>query len=266
MPKVSIIMGTYNHEDKLDAAIRSIVDQTYKDWEFIICDDGSADGTYVRLLSWKERDDRIRILHHKTNRCLTYTLNHCLRYAKGTYIARMDDDDISYADRLEKQVFFLDSHPEFAFVSSLVDCFDGERIIRNRLYHGAEPQKKDFLVKSQFVHPAAMFRIECLKRVKGYRLARETERVEDYDLFMRLYAAGYKGYNIQQPLLRYLINLDELRKKRKYRYRINEAIVRFRGFKELGLMPEGILYTLRPLAVGLIPHTILWSLFYKGTT
>ena len=263
MPRVSVIMGTYNHEDKLDQAIQSVADQTYKDWEFIICDDGSSDGTYTKLLAWSRRDRRIRVFRHAANRRLAYTLNHCLRYARGTYIARMDDDDVSYAERLERQVSFLDGHPEFDFVSSIVDCYDGNEIVKNRFYRTARPKKRDFLVNTQFVHPAAMFRIECLKRVGGYRAVRETERVEDYDLFMRLYAAGYKGYNIQEPLLRYLVNLDEMQRKRRYRYRINEAIVRFRGFRKLGLMPEGLLYAVRPLVIGLIPQKILWNCFYR---
>lgn len=263
MPKVSVLMGTYNHEDTLDGAIQSIIDQTFDDWELIICDDASTDGTYVKLQRWREKDKRIRILRHSHNRKLAYTLNHCLEQSRGTYIARMDDDDVSYPERLKKQVDFLDSHKEFDFVSSLVDCYDGHEIVRNRCYRVAEPEKKDFLKVSQFIHPAVMFRAGCLKQVHGYRVAQETERVEDYDLFMRLYAIGCRGYNIQEPLLRYRVNLSAMKGKRKYRYRINEAVVRWKGFKGLGLMPEGILYVVRPLAVGLVPHTLLWNLFYR---
>ena len=108
-----------------------------------------------------------------------------------------------------------------------------------------------------------MFRRESLEKVQGYREGRVTRRTEDYDLFMRLYAVGIVGYNIQQPLLRYTVNVDAMAKKSLYRYRIDEARVRYKGFKMLGLLPKGLPYVIRPLIVGLIPKKIIWKMFYK---
>ena len=88
-------------------------------------------------------------------------------------------------------------------------------------------------------------------------------RTEDYDLFMRLYARGYRGYNIQEPLLRYFVNPEAMQQKRLYRYRINEAVVRWKGFKAMGLMPGAFPYVVRPLIVGLIPQRLIWNLVYK---
>ncbi|MCI8763201.1 MAG: glycosyltransferase [Lachnospiraceae bacterium] len=263
MPKISIIMGVFNGEQQMDQAIESVCCQTFQDWELIICDDASSDGTYQRLLWWSGKDPRIVVLHNNRNLRLARTLNVCLDHAKGEYIARMDDDDVSYPRRLEKQAAFLDNHKEFGFVSSLVDCYDGTQIVKNRFYRVAEPGKKDFLRGTQFVHPATMFRKECLKAVGGYRIARETVRTEDYDLFMRLYARGYRGYNIQEPLLRYFVNPEAMQQKRLYRYRINEAVVRWKGFKAMGLMPGAFPYVVRPLIVGLIPQRLIWNLVYK---
>lgn len=263
MPKVSIIMGIYNGEERMDEAISSICAQTFKDWEFIICDDGSCDHTFGKLMEWAKREPRIRILKNENNKKLATTLNTCLEVSEGEYIARMDDDDFSYPERLKLQVDFLDEHEEYAFVSSLVDCFDGEKIVKNHFLRIEKPQKKSFLSGTQFVHPATMFRKSCLDAVDGYRTAWETRRVEDYDLFMRLYAAGFQGYNIQIPLLRYFVNPEAMQKKRLYRYRLNEAVVRMKGFTAMGLMPLGFPYVLRPLIVGLIPHKLLWYLAYK---
>ena len=101
-----------------------------------------------------------------------------------------------------------------------------------------------------------MFRRECLEEMGGYRTGKSTRRMEDYDLFMRLYASGYKGYNIQKPLMRYTISTE----KDKYRFRIDEAKVRWQGYCRLGLMPWGAVWALRPLLVGLIPKRLLLAL------
>lgn len=264
MPKVSVIMGTYNGAKTVDAAIQSICDQTFTDWEFIICDDCSTDDTLEHLRRWKKKDDRIKIIKNRKNSHLAYSLNHCLSIAKGQYIARMDDDDISYPERLNILVEFLDENLDYAFVGSLVECFDGNQTINGqRMYRKEKPEKKDFLSISPFIHPTVMFQKKALEKVKNYRVSKETRRTEDYDLFMRLYARGYKGYNIQTPLYRYYISPDAMVKKRLYRYRIDEAIIRWKGFGALGLLPGAFPYVIRPLLVGLIPQKLIWYLKYK---
>ena len=96
---------------------------------------------------------------------------------------------------------------------------------------------------------------KALENVNNYRVSKETRRVEDYDLWMRLYKYGYKIYNIQEEL--YSFREDEkCLKRRKYKYRIDEVKVRYYGFKSLGLFPKGYLYVLKPLIVGLIPYNI----------
>lgn len=263
MTMISVVMGVYNGESVIDAAIESIRNQTVQDWELIIGDDCSSDGTFMKLEKWAKLDRRIKPFRNISNMRLAATLNRCLELASGEYIARMDDDDISYPERFEKQVNFLKTNTEYGFVSSLVDCYDGHQVVKNQFHRIARPQKKDFLRGTQFVHPATMFRKQCLEAVGGYRVVKETRRTEDYDLFMRLYAAGYYGYNIQEPLLRYLVNPETMKKRRLYRYRLDEAKVRWYGFQALKLMPQGIIYVVRPLLIGLIPHRLMWELVYK---
>ena len=258
MCKVSIIMGIYKmieKENLVKLAIDSILNQTYKDFEFIICDDGSNDGTYEMVKNLTKNDSRVILIKNNQNKGLAYSLNHCLSIAKGKYIARMDADDISMPDRLEKQIKFLDQHLEYAVVGCNLLFIDDRDIWGKRLL-AEKPTKKSFLFTSPFCHPAIVMRKEILDKVNNYKVEKITRRAEDYDLFMRIYANGYKGYNIQEFLYQFRENRDAF-KRRAYKYRLDEVQIRYRGFKMLGLMPKGFLYVIKPLIVGLIPQVIL---------
>ena len=196
-------------------------------------------------------------IRNEKNMKLAATLNKCLEHASGSYIARMDDDDYSYPWRLMAQNDFLDVNTYYAFVSGQVNGLTKEFGIIEDYWHRKEfPEKKDFLKGSQFIHPATMFRKGPLMKAGGYRIAPETRRMEDYDLFMRLYAMGYIGCNLQRPMLRYTVDFD----KTTYAHRIDEVKVRYQGFKALGLLPWGFIYVIRPLIVGLIPHDTLMEI------
>lgn len=257
--KVSVIMGVYNVTDKkvAEAAITSILNQTFKDFEFIICDDGSDNNTLQMLKTIVGNDPRVKYIKNAKNRGLAYSLNHCLKKAKGKYIARMDIDDISYLNRFEKQVEFLDSHPEVALISSWADLFD-KHVWGLRKYVRM-PGKGDFLFGTPLLHPALMMRREALLEVGGYTVAWYTRRAEDYDLFVRLYASGHKMESFQYPL--YKIREDKnAYKRRSYKYRVAECVVRYKSYKLLGLFPKGYLYVIKPLIVGLIPQSLLRKL------
>ncbi len=255
--EVSIIMGVYNAGDRdiFSEAVSSIRNQRFTDWEFLICDDGSDDDTLLWLQEIREQDDRIRILKNDRNTGLAGALNHCLKEAAGKYIARMDADDVSLPDRLEKEISFLDKHPEYQWVGTCVKLIDSSGEWGSRAMP-EKPGKRDLLFRSPFVHPSTVFRREALESVQGYRVAKETRRTEDYDLFMRMYAKGMKGYNLQEELYLFREDRESLNRK-KYRYRIDEAKVRWRGFCALKLMPVGILYVIKPLIVGLLPYPLL---------
>lgn len=253
-------MGVYNagNDDMLQTAIESILTQSYRDFEFIICDDGSTDDTYDILKRIAATNQRIILLKNTSNLGLAASLNKCLEVSKGRFIARMDADDISAPTRLEEELNFLYKHTEYAFVGSSIYLFDDTGIYGKRLYE-ERPKRRSFLFNSPFVHPTIMIRKEALTSVNGYRIARETRRMEDYDLFMRLYYYNYKGYNLSECLYYYREDKQAFT-KRKYRYRIDEAIVRYRGFRQLKLMPFGYLYVIKPLIVGLLPYHLIKKL------
>lgn len=262
MVKVSVIMGVYNCKNKkmLKKSIDSIINQTYSDWEYIICNDGSTDNTLEALNNIAQADSRIKVISYDKNKGLNYALNVCLKEAKGTYIARQDDDDISSKDRLKKQVDFLDKHPEYAIVGTLADVFDdsgkwGEYNVEEK------PTKTSFYWNSPFMHPNIMMRKEALDNCQGYRISKETRRCEDLDLFMRMYAKGYKGYNIQEKLYEYRIVNDPKKKYRPMKYRIDEAVVRYKGYKAMHILNiKGMFYVLKPIVIGLIPQEILYHI------
>lgn len=258
---ISIIMGIYrmaNKESIVRLAINSILVQTYKEFEFIICDDGSDDGTYEMIQNIVKEDNRVILIRNKENKGLAHSLNHCLSIAKGKYIARMDADDISMPDRLEKQIKFLDEHPAYSIVGCNLLLINNKGIWGKRILE-EKPQKKSFLFTSPFCHPAIVMRKEVLDKVNNYKVEKITRRAEDYDLFMRIYVNGYKGYNMQEFLYQFRED-DDAFKRRAYKYRWDEVQVRYRGFKKLGLMPKGFLYVIKPLIVGLIPQKFLAKL------
>lgn len=258
MCEISVIMGIYNMANKKEImrlAIESILNQTYKNFEFIICDDGSSDETYELLKEFCKKDERILLLKNNKNRGLAYSLNNCLKIAKGKYIARMDADDISIKDRFEKQIKFLEKNPEYALVGCNLLYINNKGIWGKRILP-EYPNKKSFLFTSPFAHPTILIRKDILNLLNGYKVEKITRRLEDYDLFMRLYANNYKGYNIQEFLYQFREDEDAF-KRRAYKYRWDEVQVRYRGFKSLGLIPFALPYVIKPLIVGLIPQKIL---------
>lgn len=258
-PRVSVIMAAYNvgSREVLDASISSVVNQDMSDWELLVCDDCSTDDTHEWLLEWSRRDSRICVLKNEENRKAAYTRNCCLAQAKGKYIAIMDADDACSPNRFSAQVNFLDSYHQYSFVGVLGKRFEKNIGDKSDLYWFCrKPEPKDFLMTLPFVHASIMFRREALLAVNGYEETARVERSEDYDMLLRMYAAGMRGANISDAVY-YIREDSNALHRRKYRYRIKETLVKFRGFVRLGLMPKGIAFAIKPIIVGLIPATLL---------
>ena len=259
MAKIDVILPAYNVESVIEDSIRSIFNQSFSDWRLIICDDGSTDNTAKILMDYeKKHPDKILVLFNKENKGITYTLNTMLLKTNAKYIARMDADDKSRPERFEKQLMFLEKNPEYALVGSSIIKFDENGEFGLYCYPEM-PRKRDFLWNSPFAHPSIMIRREVLEHLGGYWDKKRTQRCEDYDLWMRLYAAGYKGYNIQDPVFEYYEGRNSYR-KRKFQYRVAEMKTRLYGYKRVGLLPIGLVYAFKPLLVGIIPRFILMKI------
>ena len=228
--KISILMGIYNCASTLREAIDSIIAQTYDNWEFIICDDGSKDESYAIAQEYAAKDPkRFRILQNERNMGLNHTLNRCLAAATGEYVARMDGDDLCEADRFEKEAAFLNEHPEYAIVSCHMTMFDESGtwgIVKTK----ETPQVRDFpTTVPMFVHAACMIRREAFLDVDGYTEDERLLRVEDYHLWYKFYAKGYRGYNLPEAL--YHMRADRnATHRRSARARMNGIYATFVGF------------------------------------
>ena len=249
--KISVLMGIYNCAATLVQAVASIQNQTYKNWELILCDDGSTDNTYEVAQALASSDGRITLLRNEKNLGLNITLNRCLAVANGEYIARMDGDDDCLPERFEKQVAFLENHPKFQIVSSSMILFDesgewGQAVSREY------PEPEDIIARTAFCHAAVLMKKACMDAVGGYTVDPRMIRVEDVNLWIKLYAAGYRGYNIQEPLYR-MRNDQAALNRRKYKYRVNSTYVRLQGCKLMKLGPKSYIKSFTPMIVGLVP-------------
>ena len=244
-PLVSIIMGIYNCEDTLEAAIQSIQNQTYSNWELIMCDDGSVDNTYRIAETYQRKDpNRFVLIKNKTNKGLNYTLNQCLKHAEGKYIARMDGDDLSKEMRIEKEVSFLESHPEYAIVSSKMEMFD-EKGVWGETRVIERPQIQDFCLHSPFFcHAAVMVRAEAYKDVDGYSEDPRLLRVEDCHLWYKMYAKGYRGANIQEVLYSMRNDRNAL-SRRTTKARMNGIFVTWVGYRMIKMPWYNYIFLLR---------------------
>jgi len=264
-PLISVAMGTlYTRGDlsPLKRAVDSILAQSYQNFEFLICDDGSSGPAKRYLEGIAQCEARVKLVRKAGCLNLASKLNLCLGAAKGAYIARMDDDDYSRPDRFEKQLFFLFQNQEIAFAGCNVALIrNGEKVGERKL--PAFPTVEDFYFVQPYIHPALMFRREALAAVKGYFEKKSCVLCEDYDLLLRLYAKGYRGANLQETLLDYTVPATA-KGNRKMSHRWNEAATRYERFKDLGLLPGALLYVVKPLAVGLLPEKMLKSLKDRG--
>lgn len=258
IPDVSVLMGVYYRRENLNLlqrSIQSVLGQSFSNFEFLICDDGSSKAARACVRMFAEKDSRVRIIERNDLFSLSAKLNACLRAARGSFIARMDDDDFAHADRFEKQVAYLSEHLKIDFIGSNVNLSrDGEIIGIRQLPE--QPQIRDFLFTQPFVHPALMFRREALHIVGGYSENKSCRKCEDYDLLLRLYENGCRGANLQECLLDYTVP-NTAKGSRTMRDRWNETVTRCRRFHSLKLLPKDWPFVMKPLVVGLLPEAVL---------
>lgn len=186
-PKVSVIMSVFNDERFLSKAIQSILNQTYKNFEFIIIDDASNDRSPGIIQEYSKEDNRIKYISNEINRGLPKNLNRMIGVAKGSYIARMDADEISTQNRFQEQFDYLESHPDYAVVASwyvIIDDNDDE-IAKIQVPTNGEYLVDDFIEKGpRFCHGSVMMRKGALIRAGKYR--EEFRYVQDLDLWLRM--------------------------------------------------------------------------------
>lgn len=250
-PRISVIMGIYNCASTLQEALNSIYAQSYQNYEIILCDDGSTDDTYAVAQRNALSHANIKLIKNPCNLGLNQTLNNCLELAEGEFIARMDGDDTCSPNRFEKELNILDENPEYSIVSSDMSFFD-ENGIWGQTHVLPFPQPIDFLKRTCFCHAACLVRKEAYLSVGGYTVDKKLLRVEDYHLWVKMYAKGYRGCNILEPLYQ-MRDDSNANKRKKFKYRINESYVKIEAIRLLHLPAISYIYCLRPIIIGLLP-------------
>lgn len=198
-PKISVVMPVYNGERYLKEAMESVLNQTFKDFEFIIINDGSTDSTEKIIQGFS--DPRIVYLDNGGNLGLSRSFNRGIQVARGEYIARMDADDISLPDRFEKQIKFLEANPQIGVLGSNIKIIGTNKIFKRPENHKAI--KWQSLLSTPVVHPTVMARANILK---NNPYDDKLHNSEDYELWSRLIFEKDAGFaNLQEPLLLYRV-------------------------------------------------------------
>ncbi|MCR5636945.1 MAG: glycosyltransferase [Clostridiales bacterium] len=259
-PLISVLMGIYNCSSTLKEAVDSIMAQTYENWELIMCDDCSSDDTYSVALELAKRDSRIKVIKNEKNLTLAPTLNNCLKQARGEYIARMDGDDVCDPKRFELELDALIKNPDCVLVSCFMKIFDesGETGLVKYKEH---PQKSDFSKGSPFCHAGCMMKTSVLRELGGYNTSPDVLRAEDFDLWVRLYEAGYTGMTIPYPLYSMRDDLNAY-KRRKFSHRFIEYKIRRRAIRVFKLPKKYCIYAIKPVIVAFVP-SFLYKILHK---
>jgi len=207
-PTVSVVMSVFNGERFLQEAVESILHQSFREFEFIIIDDGSTDDSASILDSYQTYDARVKV-HHKEHSGLIESLNQSCGLAQCKYIARMDADDIASKDRLNRQVAFMDAHPEIGVLGGAVEWIDASgNSLGTHRYPAEDRQIKATLLEGCALwHPTVVFRREAFILAGGYRSV--AVDAEDYDLWLRI-ADRCQLANLEAVVLKYRIHPSQV--------------------------------------------------------
>lgn len=206
MPQVSIILPVHNGETDLPGALQSVFGQSFSDWELIIVNDGSTDGTSSIIGDFQKRDSRITRIDHPQNLGLVQSLNDAVAASRGEFLARLDADDLwSDGQKLAEQVGFLTGHGDYNLVGTWAKVVStgGMKLYNFRPPASDQKIRQEILLHNCFVHSGIMVRKFALQAAGGYQAA--DRHVEDYALWLRLGRLG-KFANLPRVLVSYRVN------------------------------------------------------------
>lgn len=255
-PRVSVICCVYNGMAFLDKAVPSILSQTLQDFEFLIVDDGSDDGTREFLAEVAAGDPRVRVFRIERSGA-ALAANYALRFARAPYVARQDFDDVSYPHRLQEQVNYLDTHPDVGLVGAwyiLDDANRGERYVRQ--YPTDDYSLRRRMTKAiPFAHTLVTMRTEALRSVGGVA---EVDNIIDLRTFIAIAEAGWKLANIPAVLGEHYVYADSFfHANFSYRRRQRElAGVQLSAILRLRLGVWRVIYPLGRLFYGSLSHDL----------
>ncbi len=259
--KLAVIMPVYNAEQFLKECVDAILNQTYTDFQLLACNDGSKDSSLAILEEYAARDSRVTVLCNPENLGIVGTRNHLLSKlpADAEFVAMIDADDVCYPDRFERQIAFLQEHPEIGGVGSSLDIIDENSQITGFRAYPVEPEqiRKKLLQTNVLAQPAMMVRRELLEKTGEY--SKECPVAQDYEYWLRA-IENFDFANLQKPVLRYRLSGNQVKqsklklslrktmeiqrnyyKRNKIRMPLGNVIYQFCGHLLLLLPPRWIL-------------------------
>jgi glycosyltransferase involved in cell wall biosynthesis len=254
LPEVTVLMGVFNGLPHLDLAIRSILNQTFRDFEFVIIDDASTDGSDRVIAKYAATDARIRFVANERNAGLGTVLHRGVHGARGTFIARMDADDASVPQRLERQVEFLRTHQHTDIVGSYaLDVTEDGVPVRERRVPTAHERIVKLIWSCPIIHPTVMFRRESILRAGSYSPA--LRRRQDYELWFRCVRDGLGFANIPEPLVHYLYSEHTIRRN-NFGAAWHQVKVGLRGCRMINASLAAYVATCLPLLEAMVPRAL----------
>lgn len=263
-PKLTILMTAFNEEKYISKAIESALDQTFKDFKFIIINDSSNDATAEIIEKYASIDKRIQIIHNHENIGRQKSLNLGLNKSDGEYIACIDGDDIwCDKNKIKKQLDFLEKNEEYGIIGTAIITIDenGSKLGTIKYKQTDAEIRKYILCSSQFAHPSVMIRKKALGDVGNYSEEKKHKHVEDYEMILRI-GTKYKMANLDSYCLAYRINPKgvSLKHQSKQKFRGIALSFRYRKF-----YPNGLKSILIKTISLIIPRFILDSAIKKSS-
>lgn len=248
---LSVIMAEYNTNiSVLRRSIRSILNQTFKDFEFIIVDDGGLNDLDSIVQEFK--DSRIKIIKNSTNLGLVASLNKAIESAQADYLVRMDTDDIAEPQRFKNQYDFMQNNSQWDVVGTKAIEFS-EKGKGGILGNAGEKTMKSVMRGDALIHPSVIMKKTAVQAVGGYK---GFKRAEDLSLWCEMLLAGYRLYVIDDILLQYRLNTSDY-EKRKLKYRMGEIKARLYYYPKMHAGPIEYLVIIKSIVAGIAPTELV---------
>jgi len=234
-PKISVLMPVYNGDQFLDKSIKSVLNQTFNNFEYIIINDGSTDGSLKIIESY--RDSRIKIINYSKNKGITFALNNGLNVAKGDYIARQDQDDISYPDRFMLQIEYLENNNVDLTDTNFIFIDENDNYLQDYEKRYFSPDETlSHLFFYEMVHASIMCKRSLFTK---YNIQYRKRPTEDYDLFIRLAKAGMRAGRLDQKLIKQRKHSNSMCGSDWDNIKKDIDIMRNEFVRDLGIEPTG---------------------------
>ena len=248
---ITVLMSVYNDAAYLQEAIESILNQTFTDFEFIIFDDASTDGSSDILQQYALQDSRIKLITNQTNRGLGFNLAQGIKIARSPWIARMDADDIALPNRLELQLNYVQAHPDVAIVGGCaIDIDSNGQFVSDRKVPLTHQQIRKLIWTNPFIHGTVLLNKAAITKVGSY--SSKLAKRQDYDLWFRCAKADLKFANLPQPLIKYRFT-DNTLQRNNWKVALVHVRIGWLGCWQVKASPFAYVAITKQLVIVLLP-------------